>query len=337
MRINWVSHRFIKEDGYGRFGIHMIRALGRLGVDVSPLLAMSMYDMPDDVFKLTGVDFANRSIFLMAPIAIKEKPPKNSWIYTMHEDSRLPEEWATKINWFERCIVPCEHNAEVFKAGGVTIPIDVVYGGTSPDEFPVRETVPANRPYTYVCLADRGSRKGWETVWGAWYQAFPENLTDVRLIIKARPEMVPEWFKEIDLPDKRIIRNYTAVSSMTEVFNEADCVVYPARGDGWGMWWREAAMMGLPALVTPYSGNAVGAEQAAIPLKKYTMVESMLDYSHGQWAQADQAEVAEQMRWCYEHQAEARDKGLKAAQWLRQNQTWDHSAKALLKLIEAHA
>ncbi len=95
-------------------------------------------------------------------------------------------------------------------------------------------------------------------------------------------------------------------------------------------------MMGLTALVTPYSGNAVGVEEAAIPLRNYKLVESMLDYSHGQWAQPDQDEVAEKMRWCYEHQAEARQKGLQAAAWLRENQTWDHSAKALLKLLEAH-
>lgn len=335
MQINWVGHRFIKEDGYGRYSIHMIRALARLGVKVNPLIATTLYDMPPDVFKMTGVDFANRSIFLMAPISIKDNPPPNAWVYTMHEDGKLPDGWAKKINQFERCIVPCEHNAQVFAECGVTVPIDVVHGGTSPDEFPVRETV-ADRPYTYVCLADRGSRKGWETVWGAWYEAFPESMTDVRLIIKARPEMVPEWFKSIDLPDKRIIRNYEAVEDMKQVFNEADCVVYPARGDGWGMWWREAAMMGLPALVTPYSGNAVGAEEAAIPLRKYRMMESMLD-SHGEWAMPDQSEVAEKMRWCYEHQAEARAKGRAAADWLRQNQTWDHSAKALVKLLETHA
>lgn len=335
MKINWIGYRFLKEDGYGRYGIHMIRALTRLGVEIVPIQAQTLYDMPPDVLKLTGVDSQNRSIWLLPPVAIKTTPPPNSWIYTMHEDGRLPDGWAEKINQFERCIVPCEHNAKVFAECGVTVPIDVVYGGTAPEEFPVRETV-EQRPYTFLCLGDRGSRKGWETVWGAWYEAFPASLTDVRLIIKARPEMVPDWFRDCDLPDKRIRRWYDNVTDMRQVFAEADCVVYPARGDGWGMWWREAAMMGLPALVTPYSGNAVGAEEAAIPLKNFRLMESMLD-SHGDWAMPDQSEVAEKMRWCYEHQGEAWAKGQAAAKWLRENQTWDHSAKALVKLIEAHA
>ena len=335
MKLNWVGYRFIREDGYGRYGIHMIRALARLGVQVAPIQAQTLYDMPEDVLKLTGVDTRERSIFLLPPVAIKGTPPPHAWIYTMHEDSKLPEGWAKTINQFERCLVPCEHNAEVFQQSGVSIPIDIVYGGTEPDEFPVLDRRP-ERPYTFLCLGDRGSRKGWETVWGAWYEAFPDNLTDVRLIIKARPEMVPDWFRECELPDKRIRRWYDNVTDMQQVFAEADCIVYPARGDGWGMWWREGVMMGLPALVTPYSGNAVGADEAAIPLRKYRLMESMLN-SQGEWAMPDQSEVAEKMRWCYEHPAEARAKGLAGAAWLRAHQTWDHSAQALMKLVEAHA
>lgn len=336
MKLNWIGFRFIREDGYGRYGIHMIRALTKLGVTVAPIEARTLFDMPPDVRALTGLDFNERSIFLMPPFTVREAPPPNSWIYTMHEDSKLPNDWAEKINLFERCIVPCEHNAEVFRTGGVTIPIDVVHGGTSPEEFPVREQ-PEERPYTFVCLADRYVRKGWDTVWGAWYKAFPESQTDIRLIIKGRPEMKAGWFDPSKVPDKRIHFWYDNVPDMREVFCKADCIVYPAHGDGWGMWWREGAMMGVPALVTPYSGNEVGAEQAAIPLKKFAMVESMLEYSDGQWAEPDIDEVAEKMRWCYEHPAEARAKGLAGAQWLRDHQTWDHSATALVKLIEAHA
>lgn len=335
MKLNWVGYRFIREDGYGRYGIHMIRALARLGVQVAPIQAQTLYDMPADVLKLTGVDMAARSIFLLPPVAIKDAPPPNAWIYTMHEDSKLPDGWAKTINQFERCIVPCEHNAEVFRQCGVMIPIDIVYGGTEPGEFPLLDSRPAH-PYTFITLADRHIRKGWDIVWDAWYKAFPENLTDVRLIVKGRPEMKPEWFDPALVKDKRITFIYDNVTDMRAVFAEADCVAYPARGDGWGMWWREAVMMGLPALVTAYSGNAVGVESAAIPLRQFKMVESMLNTT-GEWAQTDAVEVAEKMRWCYEHPAEAAAKGRAGAAWLRAHQTWDHSARALMQLVEAHA
>lgn len=335
MDVNLIGYRFIKEDGYGRYGIHLIRALARQGVNVHPQAAHMVYEAPSDVLQMAGTDWSRLSIFLMPPITVKAEPPPHSWIYTMHEDSKLPEGWAVTINQFERCIVPCEHNAEVFKEAGVTIPIDVVYGGTAPEEFPLRETPPA-RPYTFVCLSDRGSRKGWETVWGAFYEAFPESCDDVRLIVKGRPEMKPEWWTPEVVKDKRIRWWYENIADMNVVFREADCLVYPAHCDGWGMWWREGAMTGLVSLVTPYSGNAVGADEVAITLPNYVMSEAMLDYSRGQWAKPDQSEVAAKMRWCYEHREEAAAKGLAGASWLRANQTWDHTAKGLIQLIEKH-
>lgn len=100
MKLNWVGFRFIREDGYGRYGIHFIRALMRLGVQVTPIEARTFFDMPADLLPLTGVDTNVRSIFLMPPFTVKQPPPPHSWIYTMHEDSKLPDGWADKINLF---------------------------------------------------------------------------------------------------------------------------------------------------------------------------------------------------------------------------------------------
>lgn len=337
MRLNVVGYRFINQDGYGRYGVHLIRALAKRGIDVNPVQGQMLYDMPDDMLRMAGFNASDLTIFLMPPVALKDYIPPRAWIYTMHEDSALPRGWAESINRFERCLVPCEHNADVFRSSGVTVPIDVVYGGTSPDEFPIVPDMRHERPYTFICLADRGVRKGWDLVHSAFYQAFKDE-PNVRLMIKARPGMMPSWFTPDIATDPRIKIWIEDTVDMRQVFEHADCIAYPARCDGWGMWWREAAMMGLPALVTNYSGNAVGVREAAIPLEQFTMQESLLDSgSHGgEWALPDMDELAQKMRWCFDNQAAARAKGLAAARWLRQNQTWDHTAKRLIDVIEAH-
>ncbi len=336
MKINWVGYKFISQDGYGRYGVNMVRALARRGVKVNPMLAQTLYDLPDDLLRMAQVDVSDLSIFLLPPIAVKDYVPPRAWIYTMHEDSKLPASWVATINRFERCIVPCEHNKQVFTESGVTIPINIVHGGTNPDEFPVVPTLYPERPYTFMALADRGIRKGWDIVWEAWLKYF-KDVPDVRLIIKARPGMTPSWFTQEAFKDERITLWVEDTVDMRQVFERADCIVYPARCDGWGMWWREAAMMGIPALVTNYSGNAVGVHEAAVALEKYRMIVSALDYSEGEWAQPDMDEVGEKMRWAYENKGAARAKGRIAAEWLRENQTWDHSARQLIQLIEAYA
>lgn len=335
MKINWIGYRYIREDGYGRYNIAMIRALARAGVEVLPMVSHLLFDAPPDVLKLTGFDPSLRSIFCQPPMTITFKPPAHSWILTMHEDSKLPKGWSTTINQFERCIVPCEQNREAFEASGVTIPIHVIPGGTAPDEFPVEIRPLVGHPYTFVTLGDRHIRKGWETVWGAWYKAFPESLDDVRLIVKFRPEMVPHWFEVDRIPDKRITFCVDNLPDMREVFRQADCVVYPSKGDGWGMWWREAVAMGKPAIVTNWSGNAVGVNDCAIPLNDYKLVESHLN-TGGKWALPSEDEVAEKMKWCYEHRIGAQLIGLRGSYWIRQHQTWDHSAQALIALLEQY-
>jgi hypothetical protein len=67
------------------------------------------------------------------------------------------------------------------------------------------------------------------------------------------------------------------------------------------------------------------------------MQDAMLDYSGGQWALPDMDELVGKMRWCFDNQGAARAKGYAAARWLRANQTWDDSARQLIKVIEANS
>jgi glycosyltransferase involved in cell wall biosynthesis len=252
----------------------------------------------------------------------------------MYECDALPEGWADYCNWkADMVIVPCEHNARVFYEKGVRKPIYVVNGGTCPTEFPILPERKTDRPYTFLALGDRGSRKGMDIVWSAFWKAF-ENSDDVRLIIKARPDSI----KDIDLTnsDKRVSIWRDDVQSMADVYSQIDCFVFPSRGEGWGMPPREAAMMGLPVIATRYSGLEVGIDNWAIPIDKYTMRPAMLPVK-GDWAHPDVEEVKEKMLWCYDHQSEAKALGLRAAQWLRDNQTWDHAAKQLLDLLDRYA
>lgn len=91
--------------------------------------------------------------------------------------------------------------------------------------------------------------------------------------------------------------------------------------------------MGVPVICTRFSGTAEGIDHWAIPIDHYKMVGSRIK-GGGTWAEPDVDEVVAHMRWCYEHRTEAKQKALDAAAWLRANQTWQHSAQALIKLLE---
>jgi len=339
LRLNWLSFFFHAFDGYGRYARYMVQSLARLGVETHPII-LEQLNMPAWIQRMAGLDWSKLTITCTPPYMFPGLAGRQ-WGLTMTEGSKLPKGWAERCNSCERIIVPCEQNAEAFEHSGVKVPIHVVHGGTSPVEFPMVYGKP-RKPYTFLALADRGARKGWVEVWQAFFMAF-YDVADVRLVIKTRPH-TNDLIDRISMAsnrDPRVSFWLQDVDTMANVYPHADCFAIPSKSEGWGMPHREAAMMGIPTIVTRYSGLDDGHtdEWATVVLDEFDLVNiprGYADHIDGQWAQMNVVAVAEAMRWCYEHPTEAKAKAMDGAAWLRANQTWEHAGRALLELIEEY-
>jgi glycosyltransferase involved in cell wall biosynthesis len=288
-------------------------------------------EMPGWFTRAKGLHFDIATVQLCPPHNFHHLPGRSVG-FSMHESMSLPIGWSDHVN--QKCqwlMVPSPWLVELFADEGVKVPIDVVPGGIEPDECPIQPQR-HNRPYTFICLADRGNRKGHDLVYSAFYDAFDHRNQDVRLLIKCRPGSLPRLdFSYSNDPRLTIWRE--DVEAMADVFAHADACINPNRCEGYGMWPREAAAMGLPTVVTRAFGTADNADEWAIPLNKFTMAESHMDQCGGIWAQPDYDEIVETMRWLYTHQDEAKARALKAARWMRANQTYQHAAIKLLKVL----
>lgn len=349
MRVNILAGNYRDFDGYGRFAAYIVKALKREGHQVVPLLADQVH-APAWLHDAWEIDWSVPSISILPPFYLNSTPSAGSgphWLYTMTEGSALPPGWAEKIaeSNVERVIVPCQHNAVVFREGGVTLPIHVVAGGTEGDDFPLVTDRP-QRPYTFLALADRGARKGWVEVWQAFYKAFgtPDDTPDVRLIIKARPdgndmlEMIASADPGTSGRDPRINILFEDMADMADFYRMGDCGVFVSRSEGWGMPMRECAAMGLPVITQQYSGMDDGhTDQWAILIDggKLESIPAHFDHIAGDWKKADVSEVAKQILWCYNNPGLAKRIGVSAAIWLRQHQGWNRTAQALIDLLES--
>jgi len=338
VHINWMNYRFWNYDGYGRFGRYFVRALARQGLRITPMLVDQFTEVPGWMRRMAGLDFSRITITCMPPHCLPALPGR-VWLMTMCEGTRIHKEWIRMCNEkAERVLVPCEHNAEAFKASGVRIPIHVVPGGTSPSDFPlVHRNGRRQGSYTFLALGDRGSRKGWVAVWQAFFKAF-EAVDDVRLLIKYRPggNDLLDTIAGAANRDPRITFWRNSVDNPADVYLLADCFAIPSKSEGWGMPHREAAMMGIPVIATRYSGLADGIDGWATRIIddfKLSPVPSTAQFVFGEWAEPDEDAVAEAMRWCYDHPAEANARAARCAQWLREYQTWDQAAANLIELL----
>lgn len=261
--------------------------------------------------------------------------PDGITLFTMFESTRLPRRQVECMNAFcRRVIVPCDWCAETFVANGVRAPISVVGLGVEAGEFPavVRDSsrcgAQNDRPYTFLWSGTPDLRKGWDVAYRAFWQAF-QGDTDYRLIMHFRK--LPRAIKGCGDTNVELVEGRLPDAEWLGLLARADAFVFPSRGEGWGQPPREAAMTGLPAIVTNWSGLAAGIQQWALPLRVARWSEARFgfweDEDLGEWAEPDVEHLAELMLWCAEHPAEAAARGQAAAAWLRVHATWEETAR----------
>lgn len=330
MRLNFGGYKWHPFDGYGRLTAGFAQALIRLGHNVYPF-EIETLDHPAWYLRAQGLDFSHATVMLMPPSIMRPISGRN-FIFTMHESENLPDGWAehinTKAQWL---LTPTPALLPIFERAGVKIPMEVVQGGIDPAECPVI-TPNDDRPFTFGCLGDRGSRKGHQQVWSAFYKAFDYKNRDVRLIVKCRPSSLPR----LDFSysnDPRISVWRADVDQVADIFTAFDAFMFPSKFEGYGMPPREAAACGIPTFVTRYSGLADDCDKWAVPLEKFRMVESNMEHCGGLWADPDVDELVWRMRDIYEHREEYRARAVKAAQWMRDNHTYELAAKRLIEVV----
>lgn len=343
MRLNWIGMDFNQYTGYGYQSIQMVRTLSRQGIDVQPISRVAFQnwlDMPGWMQRLNPpLDFRTLTIATMIANMFRRVPGRY-WGFTMYEVDKLPAEWVESVNHCcERLLVPCTHNLLLFKQAGVRVPIHEIPLGVDPVEFPILPPVKRDRPFTFMCLGDRGLRKGVEIAISAFCQAFPNPSEPVQLVVKSRKKGLPildnASFMGVNIS---IIHDDTV--SMADIYSQADCFIFPSYGEGWGIPPREAASMGIPVIVPRHTGLEVGIDHWATRIiEHYDLRDASVDinYKGARWYVPRLDEVVAHMRWCYEHQDEARQRAQQNAAWLHNNQTWCHAAQKLTELMEQYS
>jgi glycosyltransferase involved in cell wall biosynthesis len=143
--------------------------------------------------------------------------------------------------------------------------------------------------------------------------------------------------------DTRIQTTYGFVPKKTlvERLHNWDALIFPSRGEGFGLPIVEAMATGLPVITTGWSAPTefIKDKETGL-LTNYKLVEAdwygvdSLGRDQkglvGLGAKPDIDHVAELMRWVYENREEARAIGKRASKDVARNWTWDRSAKAIV-------
>jgi len=249
-------------------------------------------------------------------------------LYAMYEAEDLPEHYRQKIQEPELVIVPCEHNKKVFQKYR-TGPIEVIPLGFNPEIFKFNEKH-IKENFIYFYNGATNPRKGFQDVIDA-FRILQKKLPNIQLYFKTTGQE-----KETIFEDNGIVfdsRNIT-VEEMAELYKQANCFVYPSRGEGYGLGLQESLATGTPSIHTGYSGMEFAKEEYTYRLP-YILEDTFIEGHnlHTKWASIKLDDVVEKMEYVYNNYDEAKEKAYKGSIYAKEF-TWDNNAKLFKSIME---
>jgi glycosyltransferase involved in cell wall biosynthesis len=351
MAINFIAP-YIAADGYGQAGCNILLGLDKMGWDIWPIHVWAQYTnedyLPKRALELCQRPFVAQDLCLyfcppMADIGPREGRPDQIVVnYTMFETTKIPESWPRRLNSVHEVWNPSVWGKETFEKCGVTTPIEVVNLGI--EDSRVKWVKRNTNRFVFLWMANNSNdnRKNLSMVVGAWMELFGGKPDlNVELWIKTRLGYHKSW------PDDDRIAVFAGECSneiMQTIINNANCFVYPSRGEGWGSPPLEAMATGCPTIITNWSAmTEYISDDICYPLKVKKMLHiprNTGDYPTdffgpdvGFWAEPDYEHLKELMLHVYENYDEALEKGREAHLTITKKYTYTNVCEKINTLL----
>ena len=254
--------------------------------------------------------------------------------YTMVENTEVGKKWVDYINGMNACFVPSKFLVKVFKDSGVTVPVYPVKQGINPKNYHYFDR-PKRNTFVFGTCGWLDDRKNWKEMVTAFTSEFSTD-EPVELWLKNSNNTFG-WESPVD-PRVKFIDELWSFEQMSQFYKDLDCFMFISRAEGAGMPPREAMATGLPVILTNWSGLADVSDKeynypidpVSIDLQDFRKENSQPGYH----AKVDIQEIMYWMRYVYEHQNEAKEKGKKASKWMHKEWLWNVCAREMLDILE---
>jgi glycosyltransferase involved in cell wall biosynthesis len=334
-----VSAPFAVYDGYGSMAQYLVRGMARAGANVNVLPTMLDRDglSPEvlDLIRRSRSPGAEPVLYFCWPRPELERfrGAEDLFINTMWEASRLPADWPERLNRARAVIVPTRFVADVCRASGVTVPIEVVPEGVDPGVYSLQER-PERDTLTTLMVATVVDRKNTLLGIAAWQRAFAGDPT-ARLVIKSR---FGHGRYDGDDPRIEFIDACEHSSGIAHYYRRAD-VLMALGNEGFGLPLVEGMATGLPVVALSSEGQSDVCHDAGdlvLAVEPATW-KPHVDRAYGSGGVRGVPSVetvAARLRWVADHRDEAREVGAQASAWaLAHRDIWD-KGPAVLEVME---
>jgi glycosyltransferase involved in cell wall biosynthesis len=308
-------------DGYGMSRDILKTELFRLGVKLeehaSSQKAGLLYSYPNGILQMTN------DVRL---------------IMTMFESDKIPEDWPDYLDMADEVIVPSKWCADTFARAGIkatVVPLGYNDRVFSYIDRPV--PVKDGKPFTFIHYNSFNIRKGFFEVFEAFTKEFGSN-EPVRLILKTTNRKPPIPIMWTEYPNVEVVTGELPEAELVKLLGRSNCMVYPSRGEGFGITPLEAMATGLPAIVPNAHGiseyfNANYMLEVKAEERCPGLYARFKGQDVGEMVICDVADLRRQMRHAYNNQAEMHELGRSASEYVK-FYTYQKTAAKLAEIIQ---
>lgn len=274
------------------------------------------------------------------------------------EFGALPERWIYNMNKFvDQVWVPSEYVRQSYlRSGLLAEKVAVVPNGVDPELYSPEApalVLPTKKRFKFLFVGGGILRKGVDLLLNAFVETFSAD-EDVCLVLKEfgagkvyQTIEIGEWIERYrsnhpNMPEIVHLVEDLPPEQMPALYNSADCLVHPFRGEGFALPIAEAMACERAVLVTSYGptleycddGNAYLIPAQEVPFKEKQIDDTLVTVDYPYWAEPDYDALKALLRHIYENPEEARRKARKARATIVENLTWRHSLLQMEAQIE---
>lgn len=242
------------KDGYGTSSYHLIRECEKHGVYLNEY-------------------FNNQKVGLVYnyPYALENLNTEYKVLFTMFESTRMPSDWGKYLEMADEIIVPSQFCKEVMK-NQFGIEAKVINLGYDQEvyKFVEREK---KEVFNFIHYDAFKWRKGWDIVLSAFGEEFGED-EPVKLTMKTT---LDNHFSCKEYKNVEVISKSIPNKEMCNFLREYDCMVFPSRGEGFGLTPLECMATGMPVIVPNCHGIAEYYNWEIMPQLNFFTIKAIYD------------------------------------------------------------
>lgn len=271
--------------------------------------------------------------------------------FCIYETIDPPREWVAMMNAMDGIITASHFNKNIFITNGVKRPVYVIPHCFDPKMF--NEKVSSIGRYnmtTFIGMGTWKTRKNWDNLIKAWYDAF-EKKDHVCLLIKTdkpkslaatvmRIKRTEGWRSKDTAPIYAEESPNCTFEQIPSILRKGDIYISPSLGEGFGLPTLHAMALGMPVVITRYGGSLEFAKPDLCTYfepkeyVKHPVMDGIPQFTNKIWPKIGIVEIRNKLRYVFENWEERKKKAELAYEYVHKNLTYDVIGNQFLDVLE---